>query len=112
MLRKAAFVLLASANVLMADEWKELSGDEIKEALTGVRLQYDGAWQDFRASGRTLYNAGRDSWGYWDVRGDEYCSQWPPADGWDCYKMAAKPGMLRFIGHFGDVTDGEIQQSD
>ncbi len=86
-----------------------LSGAEIAEALTEVTLQYDGAWQTFFASGRTLYNAGRDSWGYWEVRGDAYCSQWPPADGWACYAMARDGAALLFIGDSGDVTRGLVK---
>jgi len=81
---------------------------QIETALTGVRLSYGEAWQEFYASGRTLYNAGTDSWGYWAARGGMYCSQWPPADGWACYRMEqnSTTGALRFIGESGDVTEG------
>ena len=101
-----ALVLLVLATPLAAEDWVALSGAEIETALTGKKLQYDGAWQDFRASGRTLYNAGRDSWGYWAIRDDQYCSQWPPQALWDCYDVAAKSDQIRFIGAHNDVTDG------
>ena len=91
-----------------AEDWTPLTGDDIEAALSGQKLQYDTAWQEFRASGRTLYNAGLDSWGYWAVRGDQYCSQWPPADGWACYDMARRGDWLRFIGESGAVTDGQV----
>ncbi len=57
------FVLWSGA--LAASEWQALSGADIGEALSEKTLHYDGATQAFYASGRTLYNAGSDSWGYW-----------------------------------------------
>ncbi|MEM7318869.1 MAG: hypothetical protein AAF408_07585 [Pseudomonadota bacterium] len=88
-----------------------LTGDQIRTALEGRKLVYDsGAWQDFRASGRTLYNAGADSWGYWAVRGDQYCSQWPPSDLWACYDIHLLPNGVRFVGAGNDVTDGRYAE--
>lgn len=49
--------------------WSHMTGEDIETALTGRTLDYGGQWQEFRASGRTLYHNGRDSWGYWAVRG-------------------------------------------
>ncbi len=100
----AALLLLAGS--AHAEDWRAMSGDEITEALTDRALIYPNATQRFFSSGRTRYNAGQDSWGYWAVRGDQYCSQWPPADGWDCYDMATNGAALRFIGFDGSTTDG------
>lgn len=86
-------------------EWRALSGAEIEAALSGHRLNYETAWQEFRPSGRTLYNAGQDSWGYWQVREDKYCSQWPPSDLWACYRVEVHGPLVRFVGEAGDVTD-------
>lgn len=86
--------------------WVRLSGAEITQALTGKVLEYGKKWQDFRASGRTLYFAGQESWGYWAVRGDQYCSMWPPSDLWACYDMMRHEDRLRFVGQNGDVTEG------
>ena len=105
MKRLLAVVVCLSGPVL-ADEWRPLSGEEIAKVLTDRDLVYANAKQRFYASGRTLYNAGQDSWGYWAVRGDQYCSQWPPSDGWDCYDMATDGNALRFIGFDGSITDG------
>ena len=88
-----------------ADEWTPMTGAEIKTALEGRKLQYANAWQDFRASGRTLYNAGRDDWGYWNVRGDQYCSMWPPSDLWACFDMEKSGEKLRFVGQNNDITE-------
>ena len=106
----AAFAL--SMAPALADEWRNLTGPEIAEALTGRTLDYDGAWQDFRASGATLYNAGADSWGTWTTRGDQYCSQWPPSATWACYDVALRTDgqAVRFSGLPGDVTIGTYRK--
>ncbi|MFK7752807.1 MAG: hypothetical protein AB8B51_09670 [Sedimentitalea sp.] len=100
-------VLSLLPGVVCAQDWQALSGDEVRAALEGRTLTYtSGAVQDFRASGKTLYNAGQDSWGNWRVQGAQYCSQWSPSDLWACYDMAKRKETLRFIGEAGDVTDG------
>jgi hypothetical protein len=105
-MRRIALILLFLPTALYAQDWHRLAGDEIAQALAGHKAQYDRGWQIFYASGRTLYNAGQDSWGYWAVRGDEYCSQWPPSDGWSCYQVEARGDSIRFVGRQGDVTEG------
>lgn len=90
-----------------ASDWHVLTGSEITEALTDRTLSYDAASQTFLASGRTLYNAGTDSWGYWQVRGDQYCSQWPPSGLWECFEMARSADTLRFVGSDGSFSDGK-----
>lgn len=92
-------------------DWKTLTGAEIETALTDRTLDYGSATQVFKASGRTLYSvAGRDSWGSWAVREDQYCSVWPPSDLWACYDIQAKPGAVRFVGAQGDITDGRYAE--
>lgn len=103
--------LVLAAPPAMGEErpaWAAMSGAQITATLTGRRVQYATAWQEFRASGRTLYHSGADSWGYWAVRGDRYCSMWPPSDIWACYHMAQRGTQLRFIGAAGDTTDGRL----
>lgn len=105
---RALIAALLIASPAFAADWTAMSGAEIAEVLTDSKWDYGGAWQDFRASGRTLYNAGEDSWGYWEVRGDKYCSNWPPAGGWACYAMEMKNrDMIRFVGESGDITEGQ-----
>ena len=88
-----------------------LPGPAIAAALTGQALTYDsGARQVFYASGRTLYDGGAPSWGYWRVEGGLYCSQWPPADGWDCYTVSEIAGGLRFTDARGNAVDGVYQE--
>jgi hypothetical protein len=83
----------------LAQEWVALNGAEITAALTDRSVKYGDATQRFYASGRTLYNAGQDSWGYWRVEGDKYCSQWPPGERWDCYRLekTSDGTQIRFL---------------
>lgn len=103
-MRTIAIGLICLSGVARAEP---LDGAGITAALTGRVLQYDGGVvQDFRASGRTLYDAGQPSWGYWEVREDTYCSLWPPSDQWECYGVEADGQTVTFIGASGDRTSG------
>lgn len=100
-------VVLALWPGIAAADWVPLTGNAIRDALEGRTLVYANAWQDFRASGRTLYNAGQDSWGYWRIEGNRYCSHWPPSDLWACYRVEQSGARIRFVGEGGDVTEGQ-----
>ena len=91
-----------------ANDWVALDENGIVEALSGRKLQYENAWQDFRASGATLYNAGQDSWGTWTTRGAQYCSQWPPSARWACFDVALSEDgtKVRFEGTGNDISIG------
>lgn len=107
--RATAIFLALMPAMAGAQDWQVLRGQQVRAALEGRKLVHaGGAVQDFRASGRTLYNAGRDSWGNWRVEGDQYCSQWPPSDLWACFDLLVAPdaGGLRFVGASGDVSEG------
>jgi len=86
-------------------DWKKMEA----RYLSGLKLNYADAWQDFRPTGRTLYNAGEDSWGYWREEGSKYCSQWPPRDVWTCYDLERKGNEIRFIAEGGHITVGKIE---
>lgn len=70
-----------------------LTGDQIKTALTDRTAFYDdGTKQFFSATGVTNYydgNGVRDD-GFWEVRGDQYCSWWERG-GWACYNVTGTP---------------------
>ncbi|WP_415403434.1 hypothetical protein [Tateyamaria sp. SN3-11] len=105
-MRRFALLFAVLAQPLVAADWVPLSGEEIAAALTGRMLAYPDTTQDFRASGRTLYvHKGRESWGYWRVEADRYCSQWPPNDLWACYRMDRAGDRLRFVGEGEDITE-------
>ncbi|WP_282158001.1 hypothetical protein [Shimia thalassica] len=108
-MRRIALIFMGLASIAQADGWERLTGEGIQTALEGRILTYDAAWQEFLPSGRTFYDAGHESWGYWAVRGDTYCSQWPPADGWACYAVDRRGTQIRFIGESGDATVGELR---
>lgn len=105
----AALIVMISAVSVSAQSWENLDDVGIKAALTDKTLAYETGWQQFFASGRTLYNSGHDSWGYWEARGNRYCSQWPPADGWACYDVVQSGDVIQFIGDSGDSTEGRYK---
>lgn len=93
-----------SPGLALAQEWERLDGQGITDALTARVLGYpDGTLQDFFADGRTLYG---ERWGRWEVRGDSYCSQWPPSDRWDCYAVGRNGLDIRFTAENGATTVG------
>jgi len=109
----SALIILAALPAAASD-WQVLNGEEIRVVLTGRTVDYEAAWQDFRTSGKTLYNAGADSWGTWDIRNDQYCSQWPPNSAWTCYDidMNADGSAVRFRGAGDDITVGTFRGSN
>lgn len=105
-----ALAVMMFPGVAAAGDRVVLDGPGIDALLRGQVVAYAGATQAFMASGRTRYDTGTVSWGDWEVRGDQYCSQWPPANGWACYGVAADDlGGVRFTGESGDTTDGVLQ---
>jgi hypothetical protein len=87
-----------------AEAWEPLDGPGIAAALSARVLGYpDGTLQDFFADGRTLYG---DSSGRWEVRGDRYCSVWPPSDRWICYRVDRNRLDIRFIDDAGNALIG------
>jgi hypothetical protein len=88
-LGRAILVMMALVVSASADE-VAMKGPDILKTLTGARVQGSNWSQSFEAGGATVYAGadGKQSSGRWDVRGDEYCSQWPPSDAWACYAMA------------------------
>ncbi|MCP5073318.1 MAG: hypothetical protein GY947_08500 [Rhodobacteraceae bacterium] len=109
-MRILVLALVFLAGPVLADDWRKLTGPEIEQALNARVVGYEGAQQDFFASGKTLYDAGVPSWGYWRVQGDRYCSQWPPNAGWDCYEFFLSPDglRLRFVSEQGHSTEGKF----
>ncbi len=104
---KAICVTLALASPATAD-WVALDDAAIAAVLTDVEIVYDaGPTQRFYASGRTFYDNGRPSWGDWQARAGQYCSQWPPSDHWACYDFFEdETGAVRFVGSAGDEYIG------
>jgi hypothetical protein len=105
-------MLLAMMAPAQAEE-RPLSGDEIRAALndkTVAGVDEDKSWQQtFQKSGATFYSQGSAVQnGSWDVRGDEYCSQWPPSEHWSCYKITGEGDHLTFISKDGKTWPVKI----
>ena len=111
-LAHATFALLLGVGGANAEPWTRLDGEALTALLSERILDYDAAWQRFHASGRTLYNARSESWGYWRAEGDRYCSQWPPRAEWACYSMevSSDGASVRFLGDGGDVSIGRFRE--
>ncbi|WP_051355261.1 hypothetical protein [Mesorhizobium erdmanii] len=87
--RTALLALLVAASVSSAVAAEvAMKGPEILASLKGAHVQGDNWSQEFDDGGATTYTRdGRHQEGRWDVRGDQYCSLWPPSDAWACYDM-------------------------
>ncbi len=106
MLLAATLLLTVSAT---ATESK-LNGAEIGQVLT--EHQFEGTHegrtvqQFFSEAGSTLYTEnGTPSQGLWQVRGDQYCSQWPPHETWSCYDVLADGNAVSFVSPDGTRFD-------
>jgi hypothetical protein len=91
----------------------KLSGAEIRTTLAGHVVKgagNNGDWsQDFEARGATTYSQGNsNSPGLWDVRGDQYCSAWPPNKSWSCYDVMLDGTGIAFVGKDGDRSSGVL----
>jgi hypothetical protein len=71
-----------------------LGGKAIEAVLNdttvyGLPLATDSWRQSFSKGGETIYidASGAKTIGQWLVRGDKYCSLWPPSDRWVCYPV-------------------------
>lgn len=100
-------VLLAAicAGAAAAAE-RPFTGAEIQAALADHTVQgEDGGkvWrQIFHKSGVTYYTVdAAQSQGRWEVRGDQYCSQWPPNEAWSCYEVTGDGSVLVFVSASG-----------
>lgn len=106
----ASLILLAAP--ALAEE-KTLTGAEIKTLLADrIMTGQDGSksWEQvFQKGGMTLYKVGNaQSQGFWEVRGDQYCSQWPPSQNWACYDMTRDGEAYFFISTSGERTEAKL----
>ncbi len=101
---RLAFALTLLAAPLGAEE-RKLNDAEIDALLPTIVVLGENTRQTFSARGATTYtDRGRDSYGTWAARGDQYCSQWPPANGWACYDVLVEGETLIWVGDSGHRT--------
>ena len=88
---RTAVMSLAICLALPALAEERLTGPDIRALLTGATTitpkEGGEITQTFYKDRRTFYQDERPSWGLWEVRGDQYCSNWPPSPSWVCYDM-------------------------
>lgn len=110
----AGLVLLGALTgplVAQQDGWRSVGDAAALGAfLVANDLSYEtGATQRFLPSGRTLYDFGESSWGFWRVEAGQYCSQWPPGDDWACFTVEIDgAGAVRFTDARGNVSVGRV----
>ncbi len=104
--------LALAAAPAAAETWRSLTGAEIAAALTGRTVIYGPDEQVFFPTGRTRHRLLGDRWGWWEVRGDAYCSLWPPREDWECFEVEQDMtgARLRFTDAEGQVTEGGIAE--
>lgn len=86
---------------------RRLDGPAVTAALSEHVLAGDDRGrkteQMFQKHGTTYYSVdGSQSQGRWQVRGNQYCSQWPPGDGWSCYDVLADGGLIALVAKSGE----------
>ena len=100
-------ILAALMPTMALAGWQALSGDQIKQALTGRTVAYEaGGTQQFLEGGSTTYDSGKPQAGSWRIEGDQYCSVWPPSDHWACYGVEIDGDQIRFVASDGTATAG------
>ena len=109
MMRRWILALAMMAGPAWAEDAK-LEGAAITAALAGKSVVYDdGTKQVFKAAGQTIFDNGRQSLGQWAVRGDQYCSVWPPSDVWACYDVTSgAAGAVGFVAADGSTSVGHV----
>ncbi len=101
---------------------RKLTGREIETMLADVTVSGgsgDGAFkQYFAASGQTIYvgTEATPSNGNWRVKGDQYCSVWPPSGTWVCYdvegELEATPPTISWVGESGTRYPGTVEKGN
>ncbi len=122
-MRTSLFVLMSfllAATAAAAE--RKLSGPEIETVLTGNTVVGDsdkGQWkQFFGKGGDTLYVRGSEppSPGAWKIKGDDYCSQWPPSLNWSCYAVSADLEVaqptITWVGESGTKFPGIVRKGN
>ncbi len=105
---------LAGALAPAQAQFSALTGAQIARALTGhVAVGADNGRrteQLFLAGGATFYSVeGAQSQGLWEVRGDQYCSRWPPGTTWVCYDVVRDGAGMAFVAPSGKIYPVQMQ---
>lgn len=112
-----SFLSMAAAPSLAAD--RQLTGPEIAALLPKIAAIGDDDRQVFAANGETVFSkAAEDRFGRWEIRGDRYCSLFPPSTDWICRAVHAEgpdnalPTRLTWIGDDGKPLKKIVRRKD
>ncbi|MGB0967297.1 MAG: hypothetical protein ACPGUX_03850 [Halocynthiibacter sp.] len=89
-----------------------LTGDEIQELLPMIVVTGNQTWQNFDLNGDTRYDDARGpSHGWWEVRGNQYCSAWGSRapSYWSCYQVWREGETLIWTDESGHRIENHIQ---
>lgn len=89
-----------------------LTGDEIQELLPMIVVTGNQTWQNFDLNGDTRYDDARGpSHGWWEVRGNQYCSAWGSRapSYWSCYQVWRDGETLIWTNESGHRIENHIQ---
>jgi hypothetical protein len=116
-----SFVLALSASASA----ESLDGPALEKLLDNTTVYAlpaatDSWRQWFSKGGQTTYvdAGGQKTYGQWMVRGDKYCSVWPPSDRWVCYAVEGgktaegKPTVTWISGGDGKRYEGVVVSGD
>ncbi len=111
----AFMVALTGLTTMALAEERKLTGEEIKAAISDKRVagntENGAGWtQSFKANGNTLYQlTGTEAQnGGWEVRGDRFCSQWPPDPAWVCYDVTGENDRVTFVSDSGKKWPAKV----
>jgi hypothetical protein len=121
-----ALIGLIFALAIPGSAYAERLGGQAAEKLLNDTTVYatplapDGWRQSFSKGGQTTYvdTGGVKTYGQWMVRGDKYCSVWPPSDRWVCYEVEGgetaegKPTVTWISGGDGKRYEGIVVSGD
>lgn len=97
----------AELRMLNADQIQMLLSDRFVEGE-----QNDTSWVSwFSTTGDTTFsqNRNRPTSGFWKTINNQYCSQWPPAESWDCYDVRSNGKDVEFVGaDDNDIWPGQL----
>ncbi len=101
-------VILAFGQTAATAEEAKISGDAIRIMLNDMTFNQIKPTtkykieQIFQSSGVTHFIVNGDvQTGRWRVEKDQYCSNWPPTEHWDCYDILQSGETLIFLSAQG-----------
>jgi hypothetical protein len=118
-----AFFAFGNWDAALAMDVASPDSSRIQKALSNKTAFESGKsyrpWrQYFAADGTTVYfGDGPSSIGKWEVRGNRYCSLWPPAQEWACYDIELTPSngttiSVTWIAEDGSRAAGVLFKGD